>query len=148
MIDERNKIYVERLAKEWDQHGKIILSIDFDSTISFYETVHNEEDIKRAINLIKDCQQVGCYNIIHTACNPDRYNNIIEYCNKVGIRIDSINKTPENIPYGKPGSKVYYNHGLCDRHALPACLDILEEAMVRQRSNKLKHSMNYEGSLG
>lgn len=147
-MDTRNQIYIDRLAKEWNQHGKILLSIDFDSTISPYETINNPEDIKRAVKLIKDCQDVGCYNIIHTACNPDRHKYIRQYCDNLGIFINSINETPISMDYGKKGSKIYYNWSVDDRSALPASLDILEEAMVRQRSSKLSKSMDYEGSLG
>lgn len=148
MTDTRNNIYVERLAREWRQHGKIILSIDFDNTISPYETLDNQEDIDRSIKLIKECQLVGCYNMIHTACNPDRQDYIRAYCAEKGINIDSINTTPVELPYGKAGSKPYYNHNLCDRSALPAALDILEEAMYRQRSHLVAERHNYPGALG
>lgn len=147
-MDIRNQIYVDRLVEEWDKHGKIILSLDWDSTLSPYETIENQSDIERAKKLVIDCQYVGCYNVIHTACNPNRYDEIRAECNEMGIRVDSINSNPIELPYGKLGSKIYYNHGLCDRHALPAAMDILEDAMVRQRSNKLVQRMDYEGAAG
>lgn len=128
------KKYIERLANEWKQHGKIIIGVDFDNTISPYHLFDNVDDIARAIKLIKDCQMVGCYVVIHTSCNEDRYEEIKEYCNICGIRVDSINQTPIDLPYGKAGSKPYCNHFLDDRAALPAALDILEEAMYRQRA--------------
>jgi hypothetical protein len=58
----------------------------------------------------------------------------MEYCDKIGIKVDSINQTPIELPYGQKGSKPYCNHFLDDRAALPAALDILEEAMYKQRA--------------
>jgi predicted HAD superfamily phosphohydrolase YqeG len=130
------KKYIDRLVKEWQTHGKIIVGVDFDNTISPYHTLDNQEDIDRTIKILKDCQLVGCYTVIHTACNEDRHSEIMEYCNKIGIKVDSINQTPIELPYGNKGSKPYCNHFLDDRAALPAALDILEEAMYKQRSFK------------
>lgn len=132
--DTRLKKYSDRLSEEWKTHGKIILGIDFDNTISPYHTLENQEDIDRTINILKNCQLVGCYTVIHTACNDDRYSEIMSYCDKIGIKVDSINQTPIELPYGQKGSKPYCNHFLDDRAALPAALDILEEAMYKQRA--------------
>jgi hypothetical protein len=60
----------------------------------------------------------------------------MKYCGKIGINVDSINQTPIELPYGNKGSKPYCNHFLDDRAALPASLDILEEAMYKQRAFK------------
>lgn len=130
------KKYIDRLVNEWQTHGKVIIGVDFDSTISPYHTFDNQEDIDRTIKLLKDCQLVGCYTVIHTACNQDRYEEIMSYCDKIGIKVDSINQTPIELPYGNKGSKPYCNHFLDDRAALPAALDILEQAMVLTRSYK------------
>lgn len=128
------KKYIDRLTQEWQLHGKIIIGVDFDNTISPYHTFDNQEDIDRAIKVVKECQNVGCYVVIHTACNEERHNDIKKYCSEIGIRVDSINQTPIDLPYGKAGSKPYCNHFLDDRAALPAALDILEEAMHMQRA--------------
>lgn len=130
------KKYIDRLVNEWQTHGKVIIGVDFDSTISPYHTLDNQEDIDRTIRLLKDCQLVGCYTVIHTACNEDRHEDIMAYCSKIGIHVDSINQTPIQLPYGKKGSKPYCNHFLDDRAALPAALDILEEAMILTRAYK------------
>ena len=49
------KKYIDRLVNEWQSHGKIIIGVDFDSTISPYHTLDNQEDIDRTIKLLKDC---------------------------------------------------------------------------------------------
>lgn len=127
------KKYIDRLYKEWMTHGKIIIGTDFDSTISPWNTLDNEDDIKRTIKLIKDCQNVGCYLIVHTACNPERYDEIRQYCKKIGIPVDAINENAIKLPYGN-GTKPYCNIFLDDRAGLVQALDILEEAMVFTRA--------------
>lgn len=143
-MDSRLQVYADRLANEWKTHGKIILSVDFDATISPYHTIHNEQDITRAQALIKECQLVGCYTMIHTNCDENRYTYILDYCNSLGIIVDSINKTPIDLPYGKEGSKPYYNHSLDDRSALPASLDILEHAMYMMRAYKSSQRTGFD----
>lgn len=129
----RFKKYVERLVKEWNTHSKIIIALDFDSTISYWPTIHNPEDIYRAIELIRKCQETGCYVVIHSACDKSRYGEIMEYCERNGIKVDAINENPFELPYGKDGSKIFYNHQLCDRSGLQESMDILEEALYIRR---------------
>lgn len=135
-LEIRMKIYIDRLYNEWTTHGKIIIGVDFDSTISPYATINNQEDIERTISVLKICTQTGCFIVIHTACRQDRYQEILDYCEKSGIKVDSINQTPIDLPYGKSGSKPYCNHFLDDRAALPASLDILEAAMYKIRGDQ------------
>ncbi len=136
--DERLNIYIDRLYNEWKTHGKIIICVDFDSTLSPYQTFNNEVDIERTIKLLPICKQTGCYIVIHTACRQDRYDEIKKYCASIGIEVDTINETPIDLPYGKAGSKPYANHFLDDRSALPSSLDILETALYRYRCEKNK----------
>jgi len=135
-------IYTDRLVKEWIYHGKIVLAVDFDSTISPWKTIDNQKDIDRAIELIKKCQNTGCYVVIHTACDSDRHESILEYCKSVGIVVDSINKNPIDLPYGNKGSKIFYNHQLCDRSGFIGAMDILEQALYSVRGIQ-----QYEKSL-
>lgn len=133
METTRTDKYVERLVREWNQHSKIIIAVDFDSTLSYWPTIHNPEDIAKTIELIKNCQQTGCYTVIHTACSKERYSEIIDYCSKNGINVDSINQNPFPLPYGNDGGKIFYNHQLCDRSGLQESMDILEKALYQRR---------------
>ena len=135
IVKFQNK-YLERLVHEWEQHGKIIIGVDYDSTISPYHTIDNVEDINRCIRLLKDAQLVGCYTIIHTACNEDRHEEIYNYCKKIGIHVDTINETPIGLEYGKKGSKPYCNLFLDDRAGFREAMTLLEEAIYLQRSYK------------
>ena len=133
-MNTRLELYVNRLAKEWRKHGHIIIGVDFDNTISPYPTLLNTEDMERAIKILLKCQEVGCYIVIHTATTKERYPYILEYCAKIGLKVETINETPAflNIIFGKAGSKPYCNIFIDDRACLPYSLDILEEAMMLQ----------------
>jgi hypothetical protein len=121
----QSKPYLDRLVGEWEQHGKIIIACDFDDTISPWK-MHGA-DFKHVISTLKVAQQTGAYIVIFTACDESRYAEIREYCSKEGLKIDSINKTPIDLPYGKNG-KVYANIFIDDRAGLNEALNILEMA--------------------
>lgn len=145
-MKELNK-YEERLYNEWLTHGKIILSVDFDSTIYPYNTIDNKEDIERTIKLTKLAHETGAYIVIFTASELDRYKEIEDYCKKIELHIDAINKNCIPLPYGNNG-KIYYNLNLCDRSGLNEALNILETVMYKIRSNKESKRLDYSGSLG
>lgn len=125
--------YLERLENEWLQHGKIIIACDYDDTISPWK-MHNA-DFSRVIEILKQAKMTGAYIAIFTACNEDRYPEITEYCKKSGLAIDSINKTPIDLPYGK-NSKIYANIFIDDRAGLNESLNILEFALYRVRGKR------------
>lgn len=136
--DQRLQIYADRLLAEWEQHGKPIISVDFDSTISPYHTITNTDDIERAIALLRQCIITGCYLIMHTSCDEKRHDEIRKYCQSIGLNFHTINETPLDLPYGKKGSKPYANIYLDDRAALPPTLDILEWALYQYRGRRMK----------
>lgn len=123
--------YKERLFEEWKQHGKIIISVDFDDTICKWN-LDNHEDVERTINLVRQASQTGAYIVIFTASSVERYPEIQRYCEGLRLPIDAINKNPIELPYGNNG-KIYYNINLCDRSGLTQALDILEDAMYQYR---------------
>jgi len=132
--------YLERLEREWEQHGKIIIACDFDDTISPWSMKNS--DFKRVIDLLIVAKQTGAYITIFTACNEERYDEIRNYCHTNGLEIDSINKTPIDLPYGKNG-KVYANIFIDDRAGLNESLNILEFAMYRIRGKNRNNSFDF-----
>lgn len=122
--------YVKRLTKEWLEHKKIIIAVDFDSTLCHYPTIINPKDIERCIKLVKRAQSIGAYVVLNTASHEDRYLELIDYCTQLGIRVDDINKTPIKMPYSDT-KKVYANIYLDDRAGFKEAMDILEIAMVQ-----------------
>lgn len=134
-VDTNNK-YVSRLANEWLMYKSIIIAVDYDDTISPWK--FSFESLQDTIECIKEAQYIGAYIIINTACMPDRYDDIKKYCSSVGIRVDSINTTPDHIIYGKHG-KVYANIFLDDRAGLEESKEILRTAMyIVKGQNRLK----------
>lgn len=131
-------IYTERLYKEWKQHGKIIIAVDYDSTISYWPTINNLEDINRTISLLQIAHQTGAHIVIFTACNKDRHLDIQKHCEELKIPISGINEVPIQLPYGN-SNKIYANIFLDDRAGLCEALNILEKAMYIIRGENAKN---------
>lgn len=117
---------IKRLATEWIEHDKIVLAVDYDDTI-FPWKHSSQKDCEEVIDLIKWCQTIGAYVMIHTASDPKRYDEIREYCKSKGLKIDSINENPIILPFGNLG-KPYYNWQLCDRSGLKYAKKVLLKA--------------------
>ncbi len=117
----------ERLVNEWLEHGKIVLAVDFDDTI-FHWRHRSPEECDSTLKLVKWAQTTGAHIMIHSSSDYDRYEEIKEYCESKGLKIDSINANPIELPFGTQG-KPYYNWQLCDRSGLQYASEVLEEAI-------------------
>lgn len=137
--------YAERLVSEWMKYGSIILAVDFDDTLSEwgFKQEQDHKMFQETIDLILFAQTLGCYVVIFTACAPDRYEFIKEYCLSRGLAIDSINENPIDLPYGKT-KKIYYNWNLCDRSGLEQALDILNYSCWRVQSERKPKTTNFD----
>lgn len=142
-------IFKDRLVKEWEQHGKIIIAVDFDDTISAWglNPEHVGDLYDKVLRLVKDAKEVGAYVVIWSACDPDRYQYIADYCAGKGLIIDAVNENPIDLPYGK-NKKIYANIYLDDRAGLQEACLILESAMYTMKGKKDTARLNYPGSLG
>jgi len=125
-------LYINRLLKEWMEHGKIIIACDYDDTLRNW-SLDDDETRAKVIELLKIAKTTGAYIVIFTACSPDRYDEIKTFCAEQGIIIDSINKNPIDLPYGND-KKVYANIFLDDRAGLLQAMEILKGAMYQYRS--------------
>lgn len=131
--------YLERLEREWNQHGKIIIACDYDDTICHWGL--EGFDPKLVLEVLKVAKNTGAYIVIFTASDPSRYPEIEQYCKTLGLEIDTINKNPISLPYGNSG-KVYANIFIDDRAGLNESLAILELAAYRQRGKKSNDSFD------
>ena len=123
---------IERLIKEWIEHNGIIIAFDFDNTVFDY---HGQGyTYSHVINLLKDAKEMGCTLILYTSCAEEKYDIMKSYLKEKGIYPDYINKTPDYIPFGHDGSKVYYNLFLDDRAGLGSAVHILEETIKAIKS--------------
>ncbi len=135
--------YQKRLYQEWLQHGKVIIAFDFDDTVSpwGFKTSEDLQQFDRIIQLLRVAKETGAYLVVFTSCNEDRYPEIMEYCKSKGLIVDSINKTPLDLPYGKTG-KIYANIFLDDRAGLNEALETLELVMYTIRGERHSDLMN------
>jgi len=131
--------YEQRLLQEWQQHGKIILGVDFDDTIYPWKFRGKEDyaEFDKTIQLLRTAHETGAYIVIFTQCDPNRYKEIEEYCEKIKLPVDTINITPFEIPegYGKNG-KIYANLFIDDRAGLTEALITLERVMYLVRGER------------
>lgn len=121
--------YTERLLEEWKEHGKIIISVDYDDTLFDY-ALGNLKRQRKVIKALKKAKKIGCYIVVFTASPNNRHESILKYCKSIGIEVDTINKNPIKLPYGNEG-KIYYNINLCDRSGLKESLNILNKTIKK-----------------
>jgi hydroxymethylpyrimidine pyrophosphatase-like HAD family hydrolase len=101
-----------RLIKEYQKYGSIVVAFDFDNTVFDY---HNQGlDCSEIIDLLQKLKSINCFLIIWTA-NED-IDFVKNYCLEKHIPFDAIN---ENPPFFTSSSrKIYYNELLDDRSGL------------------------------
>lgn len=118
--------YVKRLYDEWVKHGKIIIGVDYDDTISPW-SLNTQEECDEVLKELILAKNTGAYIAIFTACDPSRYPDIVSYCDSKGLKTDSINENPIQLPYGNH-SKIYANIFIDDRAGINEALTILQLA--------------------
>ncbi len=128
-----NSLCIERLYKEYKKHKKLVVAVDFDSTIFPWE--RKEDKFPKVIALLKKCQSLGFYICLFTASKPERFNFMREYLGFAGINVSSVNCNPFPLPYGNHG-KMYYNILLCDRTGISAAYEILNTVVERIENEK------------
>lgn len=116
---------LDRLKKEYTQYGKLIIAYDFDYTINSYRD--EPWEYPEVVQLLKDWKDKA-YFICYTASSEERYSEIREKTQQLGVPLDYIN---ENIPgINTPkGVKLYYNILLCDRAGLGECVRVLRKLL-------------------
>lgn len=118
---------VQRLLKEYREHGKLIIAVDFDDTVFDFHSAGHRYD--RVIALLKRCQALGFYIVLFTGSHPDKYAMQIEYLILRGISIKHVNQNPIPLPFGNHG-KMYYNCLLDDRAGLGHAYVILSSVVA------------------
>lgn len=120
---------VSRLVSEWESYGQLIVAFDYDNTV--YDYYKKGDTFEGVIELLRKCKTEGFHLIIFTSCDESRYSDIKKYCKDNEIPYDSINETPDWIPF--KGRKVYYNILLDDRAGLSAAYSQLSEVLLKIR---------------
>lgn len=120
-------ICVARLYAEWQKHPRLVLAVDFDSTVFPWK---DDSTHTRVLSLVKKAQEAGFYIVIFTASAPERHQFMMTYLENRYIYVDSINKNPIDLPFGNHG-KIYYNLLLDDRAGLGQACDTLEQLLEK-----------------
>lgn len=117
---------VDRLYREYKQHPKLIIAVDYDDTLyDYHNKGYTYED---TINVLKRCQEKGFYICIFTGSPVDKYPSIMAYCKSLGLEIATINKNPIPLPFGNDG-KMYFNVLIDDRAGIGQTLEILNKLL-------------------
>lgn len=118
----KTHVAYERLLREYHQHGKLIVALDFDDTVyDFHGEGHDYEDI---LELVRESQHYGFYIVLFTGTHVDNWDKQKRYLLDKGISVDSVNKNPIDLPFGNHG-KIYYNILLDDRAGLGQAYEVL-----------------------
>lgn len=126
------KTCIDRLFHEWKTYGQLIIAFDYDNTVyDYYKKGYKYDKI---IHLLRELKEIGCHLTVFTSCDESRFAEIREYLDKNRIPFDSINDTPDFIPF--KGRKVYYNALLDDRAGLNSVYYQLKEVLFMIKMHK------------
>lgn len=127
---------VSRLMDEWRKHGRLIVAVDFDSTVAPWP-VGSEDSHDKLISLVKECSDLGFLITIYTASTTERWPMMRAFMEGHGIKVASVNENPIELPFGLWG-KIYYNVLLDDRAGLSAAYETLQEVVRLVKSSQIK----------
>lgn len=115
---------IERLKKELDTHGKLVIGFDFDNTIF---DVHNRGGCyKEAIDILRRCKEHGWILCLYTSeLREDWLQWKVNYCKHFGIEPDYVNESP----LLKGTKKPFFNLLLDDRAGLESAYGILKNVL-------------------
>jgi hypothetical protein len=123
---------IDRLKKEYQEHGNLIIGFDFDCTIYDY---HKEGlELQPVISLLKECSDLGftmcLYSLTMKGGSPLSKQL---HTTELGINVHYFNKSPvlpieEQSTFSDP--KPYFNILLDDRAGLSAAYNILKTTLI------------------
>ena len=111
---------IERLKKELDTYGKLVIGFDFDNTIFDYHNLGG--DFSKIIKILQDCKKLGFTLCLNTSeSNEEKLKWKIQYCKHFGIEPDYVNESPLLSGTKKP----FFSLLLDDRAGLESAYNIL-----------------------
>lgn len=109
----------ERLAKDWQKYGSLVVAYDFDDTVyDYWKTGEGHEMI---IQLLRDLKSIGCKLVCWTAAKDLTF--VIEYLTENDIPFNAINEG--GIPLAWESPKPFFSALLDDRAGLRSMYDDL-----------------------
>jgi len=134
-----DQMCIDRLLEEHKKYGQLIVAYDFDNTVfDYYKKGYK---FQKVIELLRLCKREMNFHLtVFTSCNDDRIPEIKKYLEENDIPYDSINETPDYIPFR--GRKVYFNILLDDRAGISSSFSQLEKVFYHIRCMKNKVGMD------
>lgn len=137
-----NKL-TDRLRKEWEIHGGLIIAVDYDSTLIPYWEDEKGADFEGIRQLIRNCKAYGCTIIINTAAAESRIDTIKKELEEIHIHWDYFNESPPYIKDIGKGSKVYANVYLDDRAGLHQVYTTLQLLLLERKYDAACANVEY-----
>lgn len=116
----------QRLLDEYVKYRKLIVAVDFDDTL--YDFHQKGFEYPQLVETVRRCNRAGFFVMVFTDLSPGKAELVEQIYGKYGLRFDSINKSPDYLPFGSNG-KPYYNILLDDRAGLPSALEALKAVL-------------------
>lgn len=117
---------VDRLYKQWQKHPRLIVAVDFDSTLYPLDASEKHIDYSDTINVLKRAQKHKFFIVIYSCSNTERYNKIHKYLAQFGLEVAAINSNIIDLGF-EPQAKIYYNILLDDKAGLGQSIEILNK---------------------
>ena len=127
-----NEVVLERLLREYKEHGGLVVAFDFDNTV--YDYHKRGETYDRVIKLLRRLSKVkGISLVVWTGTAKERYEFVEEYLRENQIPFNAINQNPSFFQSSSP--KIFYSILLDDRAGLESayrtCLAFLRKIEVK-----------------
>lgn len=115
---------IDRLKKEYETHGKLVVGFDFDNTI--FDVHNNGGNYSEVIKLLQECKKLGFVLCLYTAELREFWLKWkVDYCKHFGIEPEYVNESPL-----LPGtSKPFFNILLDDRAGLESAYEVLTKVV-------------------
>lgn len=124
---------VNRLLKEWEDNGRLIIAYDFDNTV--YDEGNTGEEHNQVIELLRACQSVGCIMIVFTCRPPKEYHIVKKYLDTIGLRHDYINENVPDLGF-ETSNKIFFNILFDDRAELSSAYEIMVNVLYKKFSKE------------
>lgn len=124
---------INRLIKEFNTHGKLVVGFDFDNTI--FDCHNTGGNYGNVISLLQKCKALGFTLCLYTAeLRPEWLEWKKKYCEHFGITPDYVNESPL-----LPGtSKPFFSILLDDRAGLESAYYTLKEVVEYAESKSMQ----------
>lgn len=143
---------LDRLRREWREHGGLIVAVDFDSTLCPYKQYEIDVDSELIRQLVRELAHYGCTIIIWTAAEEERHPQVKQYLSDHAVPYHYFNEDAPTSRLKYRTRKLYYNVLLDDRAGLhevyTALCQLLNEVKYQTCCDQYDKMVNVAHSMG